>query len=70
MASTLAIDQGRTTTVVAFQSPGDPAPRLLELTPISTSEPGVVPSLIWLGDTSSGQPLIGRQVIEAGLLER
>ena len=70
MAGTLAIDLGSTTTVVAFQSPGDPAPRLLELTPISTSEPGVVPSLIWLGDTSSGQPLICRQVIEAGLLER
>ena len=70
MAGTLAIDLGSTTTVVAYAGPDDPAPRLLKLAPISTSEPVVVPSLIWLRDASSEQPLIGRQVIEAGLVER
>nr|MBW0173152.1 Hsp70 family protein [Vulcanococcus sp.] len=70
MAGTLAIDLGSTTTVVAYQGSGDAAPTLLDLTPISTSDPSVVPSLIWLQQASSSQPLIGRQVIEAGLLEQ
>ena len=70
MAGTLAIDLGSTTTVVAYQGSGDAAPTLLDLSPISTSDPSVVPSLIWLQQASSSQPLIGRQVIEAGLLEQ
>jgi len=70
VAGTLAIDLGSTTTVVAYQGSGEAAPELLDLTPISTSEPAVVPSLIWLQEASSGQPLIGRQVIEAGLIEQ
>ena len=70
VAGTLAIDLGSTTTVVAYQGSGDATPALLDLAPISASEPSVVPSLIWLRDASSTQPLIGRQVIEAGLLER
>jgi molecular chaperone DnaK (HSP70) len=70
VAGTLAIDLGSTTTVVAFQGSGEAAPELLELTPISTSDPAVVPSLIWLKEASSSQALIGRQVIEAGLLEQ
>lgn len=70
MAGTLAIDLGSTTTVVAYQGSGDANPALLDLAPISCSDPSVVPSLIWLQEASSGQPLIGRQVIEAGLLEQ
>jgi molecular chaperone DnaK (HSP70) len=70
MAGTLAIDLGSTTTVVAYQGPGDASPQLLKLDPISTHDPAVVPSLIWLSEASSRQPLIGRQVIEAGLLEQ
>ena len=70
MAGTLAIDLGSTTTVVAYQGPGDASPQLMELAPISTHDPAVVPSLIWLSEASSSQPLIGRQVIEAGLLEQ
>ena len=70
MAGTLAIDLGSTTTVVAFQAHGDPVPRLLDLAPISSGDPAVVPSLIWLRDAGGSQPLIGRQVIEAGLLEQ
>ncbi|WP_010310860.1 Hsp70 family protein [Synechococcus sp. CB0101] len=70
MAGTLAIDLGSTTTVVAFQGSGEAPPELLELTPISTRDPAVVPSLIWLKEASSSQALIGRQVIEAGLLEQ
>ena len=70
VAGTLAIDLGSTTTVVAYQGSGDAAPTLLDLTPISSSDPSVVPSLIWLQQSSSSQPLIGRQVIEAGLLEQ
>ena len=60
---TLAIDLGSTTTVVAFQSPDTPTAQLVELSPIS-HRPGEVPSLVW---DNGDQPLIGRQVIEAGL---
>lgn len=70
VAGTLAIDLGSTTTVVAYQGGGDTAPVLLDLAPISSSDPSVVPSLIWLQEASSSQPLIGRQVLEAGLLEQ
>jgi len=70
MAGTLAIDLGSTTTVVAYQD-GDGSPAaLLELPPYSSSDPAVIPSLIWLTHAGADQPLIGRQVIEAGLLER
>ena len=71
MAGTLAIDLGSTTTVVAFQdAAAGAAPRLLELPPLSCTDPSVIPSLLWLEEQGSTQPLIGRQVIEAGLLER
>ena len=70
MAGTLAIDLGSTTTVVAYQEIGRSSPQLLQLAPISSPDPVVVPSLIWLNDAADNQPLIGRQVIEAGLLEQ
>jgi molecular chaperone DnaK (HSP70) len=70
MAGTLAIDLGSTTTVVAYQGADGTAPRLLELPPYSSSDPTVIPSLLWLHSADAPQPLIGRQVIEAGLLER
>ena len=63
---TLAIDLGSTTTVVAFQAPGTPEPVLLELPSISV-RPGEVPSLVWQTDA---EPLIGKQVLDAGLNER
>ncbi len=69
MAGTLAIDLGSSTTVVAFQEPGQP-PRLLTIEPFALGEPPVVPSVIWLADAEAGQPLIGRQVLEAGLLHQ
>lgn len=69
MAGTLAIDLGSTSTVVAFQEPGQP-PRLLTIEPFALGEPPVVPSVIWLADAEAGMPLIGRQVLEAGLLHR
>ena len=47
VAGTLAIDLGSTTTVVAYQGSGDAAPELLDLAPISSSDPAVVPSLIF-----------------------
>ena len=68
MAGTLAIDLGSTTTVVAWQH-GDAPPRLLELPPYSTANPAVVPSLLWLSG-GDRPPLIGRQVLEAGLALR
>jgi molecular chaperone DnaK (HSP70) len=68
MAGTLAIDLGSSSTVVAWQHGSDP-PRLLELPPYSTVSPAVVPSLLWLTGTER-PPLIGRQVLEAGLSER
>ncbi|MEB3335423.1 MAG: Hsp70 family protein [Cyanobacteriota bacterium] len=66
MAGTLAIDLGSTTTVVAWQDDrGDPA--LLALPPYSDGDPSVIPSLLWLSHPHQSQPLIGRQVIDAGL---
>ena len=65
-SGTLAIDLGSSTTVVAYQAPGE-EPRLLSLPPYSLSDPPVVPSLLWLHNPHQARPLIGRQVLEAGL---
>ena len=70
MAGTLAIDLGSTTTVVAYQAADGSPPQLLELAPYSSCDPAVIPSLLWLQGADSRQPLIGRQVLDAGLLER
>ncbi len=64
----VAIDLGSTTTVVAHQPVGG-APSLLALPPYSLEEPVVVPSLLWLNHPGESQPLIGRQVLEAGLAD-
>ena len=63
---TLAIDLGSTTTVVAYQGP-DTAAQLLALPPFSLDGPVVVPSLLWLTEATGAKPLIGRQVLDAGL---
>ena len=63
---TLAIDLGSTTTVVAFQNERQDSPELLDLPPISR-RPGEIPSLIW---SAAGLPLVGRQVLEAGLADQ
>jgi molecular chaperone DnaK (HSP70) len=69
MAGTLAIDLGSTTTVVAWQEQrGEPG--LLALPPYSDGDPCVVPSLLWLSHPGQTHPLIGRQVIDAGLVDR
>ena len=64
---TLAIDLGNTTTVVAFQAERAASPQLLDLPPISR-RPGEVPSLIWAGQSNDPNPLVGKQVDEAGLV--
>ena len=69
MSGTLAIDLGSTTTVVAWQEEQG-TPSLLALPPYSLSEPCVVPSLLWLSHQGHSHPLIGRQVLEAGLAGR
>jgi molecular chaperone DnaK (HSP70) len=66
MQGTVAIDLGSTTTVVAHQAPTG-GPKLLALPPYSLTSPVVVPSLLWLSQAGPGRPLIGRQVLEAGL---
>lgn len=66
MHGTLAIDLGSSTTVVAYQPPDQPA-RLLPLPPYSLDQPCVVPSLLWLSSADASKPLLGRQVLEAGL---
>ncbi|MEA5475472.1 Hsp70 family protein [Synechococcus sp. CCY9201] len=66
MTGTLAIDLGSSTTVVAWQPDHGP-PTLLELAPYACGDPVVVPSLLWLAAADSPRPLIGRQVLEAGL---
>ena len=71
MGGTLAIDLGSSTTVVAYQA-GPGACELLALPPYSLDEPVVVPSLLWLSPEAPAgtKPLIGRQVLEAGLAQR
>lgn len=66
MRGTLAIDLGSSTTVVAWQAHGGEA-TLLPIEPYALAEPPVVPSLLWLAAADSTRPLIGRQVLEAGL---
>ncbi len=66
MPGTLAIDLGSSTTVVAWQEAGAP-PRLLDLPPYSNASPRVIASLLWLNHPQQRRPLIGRQVIDAGL---
>ena len=66
MLGTLAIDLGSTTTVVAWLERGG-KPRLLPVTPYGLEAQPLVPSLLWLASPDSGSPLIGRQVLEAGL---
>ncbi len=68
MAGTLAIDLGSTTTVVAWQEERG-TPTLLPLPPYSGAHPPLVPSLLWLSHPGHLQPLIGRQVLEAGLAD-
>ena len=68
MAGTLAIDLGSTTTVLAWQAEGG-TPTLLHLPPYSGGHPPLVPSLLWLSHPGHLQPLIGRQVLEAGLAD-
>ncbi|MFZ9318063.1 MAG: Hsp70 family protein [Vulcanococcus sp.] len=70
MAGTLAIDLGSSTTVVAHLEAGGSTAALLPVPPFSTGEPAVIPSLIWLQTSESEHALIGRQVLEAGLLEQ
>jgi molecular chaperone DnaK (HSP70) len=69
MPGTLAIDLGSSTTVVAWQEAGAP-PRLLELPPYSGSNPTTIPSLLWLSHPQQRRPLIGRQVLDAGLADQ
>ena len=66
MQGTVAIDLGSTTTVVAYQAPGQTA-ELLALHPYALEQPCVVPSLLWLSASGDTPLLIGRQVIDAGL---
>ena len=67
-AGTLAIDLGSTTTVVAFQAEDQPQPELLALEAISLKQ-GQVPSLIWSHGADDPSPLVGRQVLDAGLAD-
>ena len=70
MAGTLAIDLGSTTTVVAYQGADGAPPQLLDVPPLSCADPAVIPSLIWMASGDEGTALIGRQVLDAGLIER
>lgn len=66
MAGTIAIDLGSTTTVVAYQPPGE-EPTVLALPPYSLDDPCVVPSLLWLAAADVNKALLGRQVLDANL---
>ena len=65
---TLAIDLGSTTTVVAFQAREGTQPELLNLEAIGR-RPGQVPSLLWSQSSTDPTPLVGRQVLDAGLAD-
>ena len=68
MPGTIAIDLGSSTTVVAWQEAGAP-PRILDVPPYSGSNPTTIPSLLWLNHPQQRRPLIGRQVLDAGLAD-
>lgn len=73
----LAIDLGNSNTVVAHQPATGGPPRLLRLSAYSDQDEPIIPTLLYCANdcttshlNSSQQPcLVGRQVIEAGLLE-
>ncbi len=65
---TLAIDLGSTTTVVAFQAREAKQPDLLNLDAICR-DPGQIPSLLWSQNSTDASPLVGRQVLDAGLAD-
>ncbi|MXZ82501.1 MAG: Hsp70 family protein [Synechococcus sp. SB0666_bin_14] len=73
----LAIDLGTSNTVVAHQPAAGGPPRLLRLSAYSAPDEPIVPTLLYCANdcttpqrSSSPHPcLVGRQVIEAGLLE-
>lgn len=73
----LAIDLGTSNTVVAHQPVAGGPPRLLRLSAYSAPDESIVPTLLYCANdcatpqrSSSPHPcLVGRQVIEAGLLE-
>ncbi len=73
----LAIDLGTSNTVVAHQPAAGGPPRLLRLSAYSAPDESIVPTLLYCANdcatpqrSSSLRPcLVGRQVIEAGLLE-
>lgn len=68
MNGTLALDLGSSTTVVAWQAPGEP-PRLLPLPPYSADDPALIPSVLWLREPGDPRPLLGQQVLDADLIE-
>ena len=68
VAGTLAIDLGSTTTVVAFQARDANHPELLNLEAICR-QPGQIPSLLWSQSSTDPTPLVGRQVLDAGLAD-
>ncbi|MCP9775195.1 Hsp70 family protein [Cyanobium sp. WAJ14-Wanaka] len=63
---TLAIDLGSSSTVVAYQPAGG-SPELIALPPYSCQNPPLIPSLLWIASGEQAKPLIGRQVLDAGL---
>jgi len=73
----LAVDLGNSNTVVAHQPATGGPPRLLRLSAYSDPDEPIIPTLLYCANdcttsplNSSPQPcLVGRQVIEAGLLE-
>ncbi len=64
---TLAIDLGSSNTVVAFQAADGGAVEMVTVAPFNGLQAGVIPSLVWVASSASEQPLLGRQVQEAGL---
>nr|YP_002048880.1 putative DnaK-type molecular chaperone (HSP70 family protein) [Paulinella chromatophora]ACB42670.1 putative DnaK-type molecular chaperone (HSP70 family protein) [Paulinella chromatophora] len=67
MSSSLSIDIGSTTTVVAFHDGYHSKFQTLKIPPFSDNKSKVIPSIIWVKDRDDAQPLIGRQVLDAGL---
>ena len=65
--SSLAIDLGNSTTVVAYLPRPDAEVELLRVDPYSLPTAALIPSLLFRGETASDRPLLGQQVLEAGL---
>nr|AUG32122.1 putative DnaK-type molecular chaperone (HSP70 family protein) [Paulinella longichromatophora] len=67
MDNSLAIDMGSTSTIVAFQGENQNQADILRITPFASPKLRMIPSMLWVNDENDKYPMIGTQVLDAGL---